>query len=101
MDDLNEMFLEAIENEHYEGIYNTTGPNPVTNKEFMKVLRKAMGKGWNAPAPAPFVQLGAYIIMKTEPSLALTGRNCIPKKLLDAGFTFQYTDLEPSLKVLL
>jgi uncharacterized protein len=98
IDDLNEMFLHSIENEQYEGIYNATGPNPVTNKEFMQTLRKVMNKGWTPPAPSPFVWLGAYVIMKTEPSLALTGRNCIPKKLQAQNFNFQYTNLETALK---
>ncbi|MDQ0219820.1 DUF1731 domain-containing protein [Peribacillus cavernae] len=80
-----------------EGCYAV---NPVTNKQFMATLRKAMGKSWNPPAPAPFVWLGAYLLMKTEPSLALTGRNCLPEKLLDSGFTFHYSDLETTLKEL-
>jgi uncharacterized protein len=101
IDDLNEMFLRSIENENYKGIYNATGPTPVTNKEFMSTLRKVIGKGWSPPAPTPFVWLGAYVFMQTEPSLALTGRNCIPKKLVNSGFAFQYTDLEIALKDLI
>ncbi|TCJ05086.1 TIGR01777 family protein [Cytobacillus praedii] len=98
MDDLNEMFVQAIENEQYDGIYNATGPNPVTNKEFMKTLRKVMNKGWAPPAPAPFVKLGAYIIMRADPSLALTGRKCIPKRLQAEGFQFRHTNLEGALR---
>ncbi|WP_216828451.1 TIGR01777 family oxidoreductase [Alkalihalobacterium elongatum] len=101
IDDLNEMFLESIENVSYSGIFNATGPNPVTNKEFMRILRKVMGKGWSPPAPAPFVWLGAYFIMRTEPSLALTGRNCIPEKLQKHGFNFKFTDLEKTLQDLI
>ncbi|MGO4889210.1 TIGR01777 family oxidoreductase [Anaerobacillus sp. MEB173] len=101
IDDLNNMFLQAIENNKYNGIYNATGPSPVTNKEFMSTLRKVMGKSWTPPAPTPFVWLGAYVMMKTEPSLALTGRNCIPKRLQEHGFTFTYTHLETALKDLI
>lgn len=70
----------------------------MTNREFMQTLRKVMNKGWAPPAPAPLVWLGAYLVMRTEPSLALTGRNCVPKKLLDAGFSFRFTDLEEALR---
>lgn len=98
MDDLNEMFDQAIENEQYDGIYNATGPNPVTNKEFMKTLRKVMNKGWAPPAPAPFVKLGAYIIMRADLSLALTGRNCIPKRLQAELVQFRHTNLEGALR---
>ncbi|MDN4074007.1 DUF1731 domain-containing protein [Fictibacillus terranigra] len=98
VDDLNAMFLEAMESDRYSGIYNATGPHPVTNKAFMKTLRKAMGKGWAPPAPSPFVWLGAYTVMRTEPSLALTGRNCVPRRLQENGFQFTYTDLEEALR---
>lgn len=101
VDDLNEMFLTSIENERMQGIYNATGPYPVNNKEFMATLRKVINKGWAPPAPAPFVWLGAYLFMKTEPSLALTGRNCIPKKLLEGGFVFTHTNLEHTLHELM
>nr|WP_264484457.1 TIGR01777 family oxidoreductase [Brevibacillus borstelensis] len=98
VDDLNEMIFAAIQNEQLQGTYNATGPTPVTNREFMQTLRKVMNKGWAPPAPAPLVWLGAYLVMRTEPSLALTGRNCVPKKLLDAGFSFRFTDLEEALR---
>lgn len=98
IEDLNRMFLAAIQDEAYRGIYNATGPHPVTNKTFMRTLRRVMGKPWAPPAPAPLVWLGAYLIMRTEPDLALTGRNCIPQRLLSQGFQFQYTDLEKALR---
>lgn len=98
IDDLNEMFLMSIEDERISGIYNATGVSPVTNKVFMQTLRKVMGKGWSPPAPTPFVKLGAYLIMRADPSLALTGRNCIPRRLEESGFQFKYTDLEHALR---
>ncbi|SDV99669.1 hypothetical protein SAMN05444487_1012 [Marininema mesophilum] len=99
IDDLNAMFREVLTNEK-EGIYNATGPNPVTNHTFMKTLRTAIGKGWSPPAPAPFVRLGAVLIMRADPSLALTGRNCIPRRFLDEGFHFKHTDLVETLREL-
>lgn len=98
IEDLNCMFLQSIENDSIQGIYNATGPNPVTNKEFMRTLRRVMNKGWAPPAPAPLVWLGAYLVMRTEPSLALTGRNCIPRRFMESGFTFAYSDLEEALR---
>ncbi|MCD7034055.1 TIGR01777 family oxidoreductase [Metabacillus sp. GX 13764] len=100
LEDLNRMFLEAIENPEVKGVYNATGTSPVTNKEFMAALRKAMGKRWAPPAPSPLVWLGAYAVMRTEPSLALTGRKCMPKRWLDEGFVFKHRDLEETLRKL-
>lgn len=101
IDDLNHIFIEAIEDEKLEGIYNATGPAPVTNKEFMKSLRSVMGKGWAPPAPTPFVWLGAFIILKTDPSLGLTSQRATPRRLLDSGFQFKYTDLKSALQDLI
>jgi len=98
IDDCNEMFLQVMENPLMSGLYNATSPTAVTNREFMATLRKVMKKGWSPPAPAPFVWLGAYLFMQTEPSLALTGRNCVPKRLMDQGFSFRYTNLETALR---
>jgi uncharacterized protein len=98
IDDLNNMFRVAIEDSTTSGIYNATGPNPVTNKVFMKAVRQSLGKGWSPPAPAPFVKLGAYLIMRADPGLALTGRNCVPERFLNSNFTFQYTDLDLALQ---
>lgn len=95
--DLNKMFLRAIESHTFSGTYNATSPHPVENQEFMKTLRKVMDKGWTPPAPSPFVWLGAYLLMRTEPSLALTGRNCLPRRLQEDGFHFQHTDLKGAL----
>lgn len=101
IDDLNQMFLAAIEDEQLNGIFNATGPTPVTNKEFMSTLRSVMNKGWAPPTPTPFVWIGAYLIMGTDPSLALSGRNCLPQKLLDHGFSFAHSDLKTALHDLL
>ncbi|MFS1512096.1 TIGR01777 family oxidoreductase [Chengkuizengella sp. SCS-71B] len=98
LDDLNEMFLNAIESNQYSGVYNVTGPNPVTNKEFMKTLRKVLGKGWTPTVPALIVKFGSFFIMKTAPELALTGRRCMPKRFLNKGFSFKHDNLEKALQ---
>src|SRR5438552_4108264 len=46
IDDLSGMFLRAIEDPAVHGIYNATGPTPVTNAEFMKELRSVVGRPW-------------------------------------------------------
>lgn len=71
IEDLNAMIRYAMDHK-VEGIYNATGPVPVTNRTFMAALRKAMGKGWAPPAPTPLVKLGAVLVMRADPGLALT-----------------------------
>jgi len=98
IDDLNRMILTCIENASLEGVFNATGPGPVTNRVFMKAMRKAAGRPWVPPAPAPLVRLGARLIMQTDASLALAGRKCFPRRFSELGFVFNHTNLEQTLR---
>ena len=79
------------------GIYNVASPDPVTNAEFMRALRRAHGRPWSPPTPAPLVRLGCFL-MRTEPVLALTGRRVLPKRLTEMGFAFRFPELTGSLE---
>lgn len=101
LEDLIGMFLLALEDENIDGVYNATAPNPASNKAFMQALRKAMGKGWAPPAPAPIAWIGAYLIMQSDPSLALDGTNAIPKRFMEMGYPFHFSELDAALKELI
>jgi hypothetical protein len=94
--DLIRMFLEAIECRELSGVFNVTGPNPVTNAEFMRELRRGLRRPWSPPVPAWATHIGAFL-MRTEPSLALTGRRCRPKRFLESGFHFEFPELRGAL----
>lgn len=94
--DLNRMFLWAIEREDIEGVFNATGPNPVTNAEFMREMRRALHRPWSPPAPVWAVKIGSFL-MGTEACLALTGRRGIPRRFLEKRFTFDFPELRPAL----
>jgi hypothetical protein len=94
--DMTRMFVEAIERPELSGIFNATGPNPVTNAEFMRELRRALHRPWSPPVPAWATRIGAFF-MRTEPSLALTGRRCRPKRFLENGFHFEFPELRGAL----
>lgn len=95
--DMNQILLESIERDDVVGVFNATGPNPVTNAKFMSELRRALHRPWCPPAPVWAVRLGSWW-MQTEPSLALTGRRCAPKRFLETGFKFQFPELRDALK---
>jgi uncharacterized protein (TIGR01777 family) len=97
--DLSRMFLDAIERDELAGTFNAVGPNPVTNREFMRELRRALHRPWSPPAPEWAVKLGSRL-MGTEPSLALTGCCAAPKRFVKAGFKFQFPELPGALKKL-
>ena len=95
--DLNRMFLAAIEGQDISGTYNATAPSPVDNNQFMRELRGALGRPWAPPTPSWAVHLGAFF-MRTEACLALTGRRCLPERLQKSGFSFRFTDLRAALR---
>ncbi len=83
--DLSRMFIEAIERDELAGTFNAVGPSPVTNREFMRELRRALHRPWSPPAPEWAVKLGSRL-MGTEPSLALAGCQVAPKTISGSGF---------------
>lgn len=66
-------------------------------EEFMRELRRAFGRPWAPPTPAPLERLGCWL-MRTEPVLALTGRRGVPARLLRQGFEFNHPSLPEALK---
>ncbi|MDQ2766762.1 MAG: TIGR01777 family oxidoreductase [Gemmatimonadota bacterium] len=98
-DDLVSVVDRAITTE-MSGPYNAANHVPETNAAFMKRLRSAVHRPWSPPAPAFAVKIGAYVI-GTEPSIALHGQRCVPKRLDEEGFAFAHEDLGQALGSLL
>jgi uncharacterized protein (TIGR01777 family) len=97
-------FLKAIDfliKENVEGIVHLTSPEPVRNKELMANLRKVLHKSFALPTPKIAITVGAWLLFRTDPQLAITGRKVLPKKLLDTGFSFDHPSLTESLEDLL
>jgi uncharacterized protein (TIGR01777 family) len=83
------------------GVYNVAGPAPVTNAEFMRELRKTLGRPWSPPAPAWAVKAVARFVMHVDPGLVLSGCRCVPRRLLAEGYEFGHPALAPALRDLL
>lgn len=94
--DLNRMVLWTIERDDIAGVFNATSPNPVTNAELMRELRRVVRRPWSPPVPPPIAQIGAWL-MGTEATLALTGRRCTPKGFLERDFRFEFPELREAL----
>jgi hypothetical protein len=90
--DLLRMLVSVIEQPELTGTFNTTSPEPVTNSEFMRELRRALHRPWSPPVPAPFARIGAWL-MGSEADLALTSCRCVPRRFLEHGFDFQFPNL--------
>jgi len=89
------LFLK--ERPELRGVFNVSAPNPVTNKELMQELRRAMKMPFGLPAPAWMLEIGARII-QTETELILKSRWVIPERLMRAGYGFKYKTLGEALQ---
>lgn len=95
--DMNRIFERALCEPTMQGAYIASSPHPVSQREFMRTLRKAVGMPIGLPAFAWLVRLAAPLVLRTDPELALYGRFVIPQRLQDEGFDFQFPRLEQAL----
>jgi uncharacterized protein (TIGR01777 family) len=95
------LFERAIADPAMQGIYIASAPNPVSQREFMRELRKAMGMPIGLPATRWMVKLGAPLLMRTDPDLALYGRYVVSRRLREEGFSFRFPLLREALEDLL
>jgi uncharacterized protein (TIGR01777 family) len=90
-----EDFIQAIfwliEHEEISGAINLSSPQPLPNREFMRILREAAGVSIGLPASKWMLEIGA-VFLQTETELILKSRRVVPQRLLDAGFQFQFPD---------
>jgi len=99
--DMNRLFERALTDASMRGAYIASSPNPVSQREFMRTLRRVVGVPIGLPAFAWMVRVGAPLLMRTDPELALYGRYVISKRLQQEGFAFQFPHLEEALRDLL
>lgn len=85
--------------EHPEitGPVNFTAPNPVRNRELTKALGRVVSRPTFFTAPEFMVRL----VMGEFGDTLLTGQKVFPQRLLDAGFKFNFPDIDAALKDLL
>ena len=100
VDDFLAVVQMLLDDHRLHGIVHVTSPNPVRNAELMAELRRVLHRPAAPPTPALLVRLGA-LLLRTDPALALTGRRCLPTKLLQSGFEFRFAELRPALDALL
>jgi NAD dependent epimerase/dehydratase family enzyme len=88
-------FLRA--HEELEGVVNASSPHPVDNVELMRTIRRSLRVPFGLPAPRPLLEIGTALI-RSETELVLKSRWVVPERLLDAGYEFEYPDLEPAVR---
>jgi uncharacterized protein (TIGR01777 family) len=100
-DDAVAAFAAAVNRPEMSGVYNLCAPGAVTNAEFMRELRAAVGRPWVPPAPEFIVRFIAEHHFFTDGNLALHGQRCTPQKLLATGFKFTHPAVGGAIRDLL
>ena len=95
LDDLIRVIHFALENENLDGAVNAVASHPVTNKEFTDALGKALNRPTIIPVPAFGIK---FLFGEMGETLLLQGARVVPEKLQNAGFEFEFPDLETALK---
>lgn len=98
MDDEAKAIRFLMEKEGLQGAFNLTAPNPLTSRDFSKVLGRVMKKPAWLAIPG-FVLRLFFGEMASE--LILSGQRALPKRLLESGYQFIYPELEPALREIL
>ena len=99
--DMNRIFERALGDDSMRGTYIASAPHPVAQTEFMRQLRRHTGGlgalGIGLPAFEWMVRLGAPLVLRTDPELALYGRFVLPRRLLDEKFEFSFPSIDAAL----
>jgi uncharacterized protein len=96
-----EDFCRAVEwliaRDDLSGPVNLAAPNPLPNREMMRLLRAACRAPFGLPATEWMLEVGAFFL-RTETELILKSRRIVPGRLLASGFQFQFPKLDEALR---
>jgi uncharacterized protein (TIGR01777 family) len=83
-----------IATETVSGVVNVTSPNPVTNAEFSHTLGSVLHRPAVATVPEFAIKL---MFGEMGEETLLSGQRVVPRRLTDAGFTFEFPELPEAL----
>jgi uncharacterized protein len=98
IDDEVGILLWALDNEKVSGTVNSTAPNPVTNRDFSQAIGRALHRPAAVPVP------GFALDLKFGPEFGKVlrgGQRVMPRRALDLGYEFRYTNIDAALANLL
>ncbi|HLV36473.1 MAG TPA: TIGR01777 family oxidoreductase [Spirillospora sp.] len=76
------------------GPFNLTAPNPLTNAEFARALGRVM----NRPSLIPVPGFAFRMMFGEVATIVVDGQRVLPKRLLELGYNFQFTEIETALR---
>lgn len=98
VDDLVRLFIQAMEDPQWKGVYNGVAPMPVSNRQLTLSLAKAKG-GFYIPAPVPAFVL--KIVMGEMSVEVLKSATVSSLKTEDQGFQFRFRTIDDAMEDLM
>lgn len=80
------------------GIYNATAPEPVTNREFTRVLAATLHRPAIFPVPSVALRV---LFGQTADEMLLASQRVMPRRIEEAGFEFKHANLADALRTAL
>ncbi len=90
LDDVVAGYRRALDSE-LDGPVNLSSPEPATSAQFTKALGRAIGRPTIFPIPGLAVKT---LFGERGEAVLLEGQRTLPARLLDAGFEFEYAELD-------
>ena len=99
LDDLCRLYIRAIQNESWQGVYNAVAPDPVTNE----TLTRAIADVLHRPMILPNIPNFAIKLLYGEMAIVVTGGNYVLNKRItdETDFQYEFGDLRNALDDLL
>jgi uncharacterized protein len=85
-----------IDRDDFTGPVNVASPNPVTQREMMRIIRRACGAPFGLPATRSMLEVAAFV-HRTEAELIIKSRRVVPSRLLASGFEFRFPMMEEAV----
>ena len=93
IDDLVGIMLHLMADESLAGAFNSTAPNPETNRDFARKLAAALHRPALVWAPEWLLRL----MVGEMAHLYVTGQKVLPSRLLESGYRFKFPELRAAL----
>lgn len=98
LDDVVGVLRHAVTSDDVVGPLNVTAPEPVTNLEWARTLGRVLRR----PAVIPIPRFGPRLVLgEMVDELVYVSARVLPRRTLDTGYEFRYTDLEAGLRSVL
>lgn len=95
IEDVCNMYIEAILNHSWSGVYNAVNPEAIRHGEFVNTLKKVLNpNAITIRVPPGFIRF----LLGEQSALILDSTRVRPLRAMESGYKFHFSDLETALR---